>query len=496
MSDLPEIPLAASITVAAILARPAAHIHLIGIGGAGLSAIAAVLLEQGYHVSGSDLARTRVTEALAAAGATVYIGQAAGQAAGADLVLISSAIRSDNPELQSAVAAGIPVVKRAQFLGALMRGRLGIAVAGTHGKTTTTAMIATTLLAAGHDPGFIVGGTLPGIECNARAGNGLAFVIEADEYDHMFLGLSPQVAVVTNVEWDHVDCYPTFTEFADAFRAFVDRLPEDGLLVACADDPGARHLAVTRQAAGRPAVMYGLGADVDWQARDLQTNADGGTNCQVWHDGALVTGLHLRIPGRHNVSNALAALAVVCHLNVKPEIAAGHLNNFTGVRRRFEFKGMKHGIIVVDDYAHHPSEVRATLAAARQRYPGRAIWAVFQPHTYSRTQALLPSFADCFADAHHVLVMDIYAARERDTLGVHASQLAEGISQTHPDARYVGGLDDAVKVLLERLQPGDVLLTLGAGDGHLVGERVLAALREGAREDVGGFTVRAGRSAG
>ncbi len=483
MSSQPAIPLASSETVARILARPDAHIHLIGIGGAGLSAIATILLEQGYTVSGSDLRQSTVTDMLARAGARVFIGHAAGQERGADLVLISSAVPADNPELRSALAADIPIVKRAQFLGAWMRDRTWIAVAGTHGKTTTTAMIATTLMAADLDPGFLIGGILPGLERSARAGHGRFFVIEADEYDRMFLGLNPHIAVITNVEWDHVDCYPTPAEFTDAFQAFAERLPEDGTLVVCADDPGARRLGELRQAAGRPVVTYGLTEAASWHAKDLHPNERGGMDCQVWHAGRPVAELSLRIPGRHNVCNALAALAVASELGIRPKNHITNLNNFAGIRRRFEIKGMKYGIIVIDDYAHHPSEVQATLAAARQRYPDRTIWVVFQPHTYSRTRALLQAFASSFRQADHVLVTDIYAARERETLGVHASQLAELAAQQHPDVRYIGGLDNAVKTLLAELRSGDVLLTLGAGDGYLVGERVLTALDASAMED-------------
>ncbi len=477
MKDRMAIPLASADVARQVLARWGAHIHLIGIGGAGLSAIATVLLERGYRVSGSDLHKTSITAGLAAAGAAVRIGHRAGQERGADLVLISSAVPPENPELQSALKAGIPVVKRAQFLPALMHGRVGVAISGTHGKTTTTAMTAITLWAAGLDPDFIIGGTIPGLERSARAGSGGIFVIEADEYDRMFLGLSPQVIVITNVEWDHVDCYPSPQDLVQAFRAFVERLPEDGLLVACAEDSTARELAAERARAGRPVATYGFRPDAHWRADGLAVNERGGVSCRVWRDGEEVAELRLRIPGNHNVLNALAALAVADRFGIHPKNAASNLNNFAGVRRRFEFKGMAHGIIIIDDYAHHPSEVRTTLAAARQRYPDRAIWAVFQPHTYSRTRALLEAFADCFAEADHVLVTDIYAARERDTLGVHSSQLAELAGRRHPDVRYVGGLDDAVAILVAELRPGDVLLTLGAGDGYQVGERVLAALQ-------------------
>mgnify|MGYP005833024579 CR=1 FL=1 len=477
MSEPSPIPLASSEIVAAILARPAAHIHLIGIGGAGLSAIAVVLLARGHRVTGSDLARTSATASLEAAGARIFYGHAAGQADGADLVLISSAVRAENPELRAAVAAGIPVVKRAQLLGPLMAGRLGVAVAGTHGKTTTTAMIATTLWAAGRDPDFIVGGVIAGVERSARAGRGGVFVIEADEYDRMFLGLTPQIAVVTNVEWDHVDCYPTPADFQAAFAAFVDRLPPAGCLIACADDRGACALARDRQQRGLPAVTYGLAAEATWQARALRSNNQGGFDFEAWQGGRRAVEMSLRVPGRHNVLNALATLAASACLEVQPEIVAANLKDFVGVRRRFEVKGIECDIIVVDDYAHHPSEVQATLAAARQRYPERIVWALFQPHTFSRTRALLDQFAGCFADADHVLITDIYAAREDTAAAVHAAQIAELAASRHPDVRYVGGLEAATAVLLAEVRPGAVVLTLGAGDGYRVGEAVLAALR-------------------
>ncbi len=477
MSEPSPIPLASPEIAAAILARPTARVHLIGVGGAGLSAIAIVLLERGYQVTGSDLARTAATESLELAGARIFYGHAAGQADGADLVLISSAVRAENPELRAAIAAGIPVVKRAQFLGPLMAGRLGVAVAGTHGKTTTTAMIATTLLAAGRDPDFIVGGVIAGVERSARAGRGGVFVIEADEYDRMFLGLTPRVAVVTNVEWDHVDCYPTPADFQAAFAAFVDRLPPDGCLIACADDPVACALARERRQRGLPAITYGLEAEAAWRARALRPNDRGGVDFEAWREGGRVVEVSLRVPGRHNALNALAALAASACLEVQPEIVAANLKDFVGVRRRFEVKGIECDIIVVDDYAHHPSEVQATLAAARQRYPERIVWALFQPHTFSRTRALLDQFAGCFADADHVLITDIYAAREDGATEVHAAQIAELAASRHADVRYVGGLEAATAVLLAEVRPGSVLLTLGAGDGYRVGEAVLAALR-------------------
>jgi len=450
------------------------HIHLVGIGGAGLSAIAKVLLEQGYRVSGSDLAPGRITKPLAALGATIYAGHAAAQVAGADLVLVSSAVPTDNPEPVEARRRGIPVVKRAEFLGWLTAQHTTIAVAGTHGKTTTTAMIAWLLSRAGRDPSYIIGGVLPELGGNAHAGRGPHFVIEADEYDRTFLGLRPHIAVITTVEWDHVDCYPTPEDFRMAFREFAALVPGDGLLVVCADDAGAGELGELRGALGEPVVSYGLGEAAEWQAREVSASASGGSDFSVWRRGRRLGIVSLRIPGQHNVRNALAALAVADHLGVAFEVAAEGLRDFGGAERRFEHKGERHGIIVVDDYAHHPTEIRATLAAARQRYPGRSIWAVFQPHTYSRTKALLEGFATSFADADHVIITDIYAARERDTLGMSGAHIVERMA--HPDARYIGGLQETADFLLQRLRPGDVLITLGAGDGYRIGEWVLAGL--------------------
>ncbi len=458
------------------------HVHFIGIGGAGLSAIARVLMEQGTVVSGSDLALSPAAEALARDGARVLIGHRAENIAGAEVVIASSAVREDNPEIQAARAAGIPVLRRAGVLGRLMEGHIGIAVAGTHGKTTTTAMIATILWEAGLDPTFIVGGTLAGRGINARAGGGPHFVIEADEYDRTFLALSPQVAVVTNVEHDHPDCYPTFVDFRAAFAEFVARIPPDGLLVACGDHPVARELGEERMAQGGAVAFYGLGRRVQWTARRVHPNPSGGTDFLVVRAGRPLGEVRLRVPGRHNVLNGLAALAVTDHLGVPFPSARSALEGFRGVGRRFEIKGEVEGIVVVDDYAHHPTEIRATLAAARERFPGRPVWAVWQPHTYSRTKVLLGEFARAFDQADHVLVLPIYAAREQDTLGVSSADVVARMA--HPDVRLVGSREEAVALLGAEVRPGDVVLTLGAGDGDRVGEWLLIALR-GREEDVG-----------
>lgn len=450
------------------------HVHFIGIGGAGLSAIARVLLEQGVEVSGSDLALSPVAEALARDGARVFAGHRAENVTGAELVVISSAVPPDNVEVQAARAAGIPVLKRPQFLGQMMDGRVGIAVAGTHGKTTTTAMIASILLEAGRDPTFIVGGVIAGLETNARAGKGPLFVIEADEYDHTFLSLRPQVEVVTIVEHDHPDCYPTFADFRAAFEEFTALTPRDGLLAAGWDDPVARELGERRRDAGTPVTFFGLGEGAEWRAEELRPNFAGGVDFLAVHGGEVLGLVRLRVPGAHNASNAMAALAVADFLKVPFRVARTALTGFRGTERRFEVKGEAGGVVVVDDYAHHPTEIRVTLAAAQQRFANQPLWAVWQPHTYSRTRTLMADFAQAFDAADHVIVLPIYAARETDTLGVSSAGVVAAMQ--HPDARCAGSLDEAVVWLGTEVRPGDVVLTLGAGDGYQVGEWLLKVL--------------------
>jgi UDP-N-acetylmuramate--alanine ligase len=456
--------------VTSALFKRGTHVHLVGIGGAGLSAIARVLMEIGCRVSGSDRVASALTAALAEEGATVYVGHRAEQVSGADLLVVSSAIPADNAELRAARTRSIPVLKRADFLGQMMTGRVAVAIAGSHGKTTTSGMMATVLLAADQDPSFIVGGQIAHLGTNARAGTG-PFVIEADEYDRTFLGLRPTIAVVTNVEHDHPDCYPTFDEFRAAFEAFVALLPEYGQLVVCADDPGARALGALAGAQGKSVMRYGLVEEADWQAMNAQPNGAGGCDYVALRRGELKGLVRLRIPGAHNVLNSLAVLAVSDLLGLPFDVVTQALRLFRGMGRRFEIKGVANGVTVVDDYAHHPTEIRATLAAARQNYPGRRIWAVWQPHTYSRVKTLLDDFVTAFADADHVVVTPIYAAREIDDLGVSSERVVARMD--HADARAVADLDQAVALLEAQVRSGDVVLTLGAGDSHVIGERLL-----------------------
>jgi UDP-N-acetylmuramate--alanine ligase len=453
--------------------KPGLHIHLIGIGGIGLSAIARVLQGWGYRVSGSDQQPSALTQALVAEGITVYAGHRAEHVRGADVIVASSAIPDDNPEIVAGQELGLPVVKREQFLTELTAGKTTIAVAGTHGKTTTSAMIAWILMQAGLDPTFIVGGVLQNLRTNAHAGQGPHFVIEADEYDRAFLGLWPNLAVCTTLEHDHPDIYPTFGEMRQAFVQFADQVSGDGLLIVCGEDAAARELGEHQAGLGRRVETYGLADGWDWLAKGTELGDH--ATFEVWHRGTRLGTSALQIPGRHNVLNSLAALAATHELGIKFGPAAAALTRFQGTERRFEIKGQVGGVTVVDDYAHHPTEIQATLDAARAKYPGRPIWAVFQPHTYTRTAAMLDDFAAAFGSADHVLVTRIYAAREHDNLGVCGRDIVARMQ--HSDAQYVASMDDVARSLLESTRPGDVIITLGAGDSYLIGERVLQRLQ-------------------
>lgn len=451
------------------------RVHFIGIGGSGLSAVARLFLENGYSVTGSDRVLSPFAIDLQAAGAIVYIGHAAENIAGADWVVRSSAILDDNPEVQAAQTANIPVYKRADILGQLMTDKIGIAIAGTHGKTTTTAMLAWTLMELGQDPSFILGGVLTNLGVNAHAGKGSTFVIEADEYDRMFLGLKPRIEIVTNMEYDHPDCYPTPVDLHDAFMDFIHLLPADGKLVACADDVGAASLLKQNTQRDIHLICYGISAsNLDCTAINLSPNTLGGFSFEASVCGER-TIVALRVPGKHNVLNALAVLSVISLLGLPLESAADALGKFTGTGRRFQLLGEKKGITIIDDYAHHPTEIRATLAAARARYHQRRMWVVWQPHTYSRTRTLFKDFTQSFLDADEVIVTEIYASREPEQ-DFSAKQLVA--SMTHPSVRFIPVLPDVSNYLVDHLRPGDVLLVLSAGDADQVGTQVLNRIQE------------------
>lgn len=458
------------------------HLHLVGIGGAGMSSIARVLLGRGYVVSGSDQQESKLTAVLRKEGATVFSEHKAENIVGAAAVVISSAIPADNPELLAARAGGIPVLKRADFLGMLMSGQVGIAVAGSHGKTTTTAMIAKVLVQAGQDPTVILGGVMPEWDSNGRAGAGDYFVVEADEYDHMFLGLRPEVAVLTNIEHDHPDIFPTADDYQAAFVAFAQLLPRHGRLIACGQDEGVGRLLRELELPGREITTYGIAgmpatvpSELDYLAVDPRPNQLGGTDFIVQNVEQTIGLVRLRVPGLHNVLNALAAAVVGLDLELDFGLICRALADFGGVGRRFQVLGEIGGVTLIDDYAHHPTEIRATLAAARQRYGARRLWAVWQPHTYSRTKLLQEQFATSFSEADRVVALDIFRSRETDTLGMDTSAVIEAMPGG--TAVHIATIDDAIAYLLDRVRPDDVILTLGAGDGNLVGQGLLDALK-------------------
>ena len=451
-------------------------VHLVGIGGAGMSAIARVLHGRGELVTGSDRAVSLYSTGLEDLGIKVIYGHAAANLGDVDLVVASSAVPSDNIELLTAQEKGITVMRRDEFLPDLTTGFYTIAVAGTHGKTTTSGLIAWLLLQADLDPSFIVGGILRDLQTNARKGGSSYFVIEADEYDRAFLGLSPKIAVITNIEHDHPDCYPTEEHFRDAFRQFSEKVLDT--LVVCQDDPGAAALKST--APGR--ITYGLDPQADWRAEEISANTAGGSDFLVVKAGETLGLARTRLPGLHNVRNVLGALAVLSTIGVTFREVREALTEYQGVGRRFQVLGSAAGVTVVDDYAHHPTEIKATLQAAREHYPEADLWAVFQPHTYSRIRALLDGFAQSFDDANHVIVTKVFAAREQPDADLSGEVIASKIK--HQDVRFISEIDQAALALLKEVGPESVVITLSAGDGNQVGALLLEMIKvnEGEKE--------------
>jgi UDP-N-acetylmuramate--alanine ligase len=451
--------------------------HFIGIGGAGMSALAAALRDLGAVVSGSDLAESEATRELDGRGARIAIGHNPSNLGDATRVVVTAAAPVDNPELVEARLRGLPIIKRAALLGMLMDMRRGVAVAGTHGKTTTSAMIAWVLAMAGRNPSYMVGSTIRGLGAGGHWAGGQDLVAEADEYDSSFLQLRPEVAVITNIEPDHLDYYGTFDAIFAAFGEFALNIKPGGLLVVCGDDPQAANLAAQLLESAAPfrVQLYGTGSQALWRARETGTGGSDGTQYVALRNNAEVARLTLRVPGRHNMLNSLAALATCVELGIDPAEAASILGRFQGAGRRFELKGIADGVTVIDDYAHHPTEIAVNLEAARRRFPGRRLVALFQPHTYTRTRDFLPGFVSSLSAADRVIVSEIYASRERDTLGLSARDIVDKI--TGPHAEYAPTLQAATDILLDDLQPGDVLITMGAGDVWKVGESVLEGLR-------------------
>lgn len=457
------------------------RVHLVGAGGIHMSAIAELLLARGHLVSGSDLAPSAITRRLQQLGATIYAGHDASQIGSAELVVATAAAGEENPEIGAARAQGIRVATRAEMVARLVADRDLLAVAGTHGKTTTATLLALMLVRGALDPLVLLGGQSRDLAALApqgaaehpapgtalRDGSGAHAVVEADEYAGAFLHYEPRVAVVTSVEPDHLDYYGTEARLREAFAGFASRVVADGTLVVCADEPGAAALGAAREAAGARVESYGIAeaGDVAWRATALRLNVDGGYDFTVRWNGRDLGALSLRVPGRHNVLNALGALAAAMRAGVDFHRAAAAAAAFTGVHRRFERHGEVRldddSVTLIDDYAHHPTEVRATVAAARQRYPGRRLVGCFQPHTFSRSAYLLDGFRSCFEGLARLYLIPTYAAREPASAGLDASALAHEIAR--PTAIYLEDLDSGADRIASELEPGDVFLTLGAG---------------------------------
>ncbi|HEX5416505.1 MAG TPA: UDP-N-acetylmuramate--L-alanine ligase [Chloroflexota bacterium] len=451
---------------------PGATVHLIGIGGAGMSSLAVMLREAGYRVTGSDLSDSATVEDLRARGIAVARGHQAENLGAPALVVRSSAVPESNPEVQRADELGIQVIKHAEMIGWLSTTKRTLAVAGTAGKTTTTAMLAWILNEAGLDPTVLVGGVLPALGSGARLGQSDFLVVEADEFDRRFLSLHPEVAVVTNVEPDHLDYYGSFEAIREAFRQFVGKVPDGGWLILCGDD---REAAALSAAAPERSVTYGQGAGVDWRAAGLNPNSLGGTDFVVYAHENLVGQFRLRVPGAHNVLNALAATVAAGRVGVDFTTSAAALERFTGVQRRLENKGQAGGVIVIDDYSHQPTKARAALAALREHHAGRVV-CLFQPHHYHRLSSLFDDFARAFGDADLVVVADVYAPAGRGPSAGDrtAADLAGAIRG--PTARYGGSLAAATELVVKEARRGDLVVTMGAGDVTEAGPEILRRL--------------------
>jgi UDP-N-acetylmuramate--alanine ligase len=453
------------------------HIHFVGIGGIGMSGIAEVLANLGFRVSGSDLKHSSVTERLEELGVEFTEGHAAENVGDAHVVVRSTAVREDNPEIVEARRRSIPVIPRAEMLAELMRLKSQtVAVAGSHGKTTTTSMVATVLGHANLDPTFVVGGVVGAYRSNARLGKSDLMVVEADESDRSFLMLTPTIAVVTNIDREHMDYYKDMTDVRKCFEDFVNKVPFYGAAILCLDDP---HVQAVIPHVERRRVTYGLSAQADVSAHGIRFDEGFGSSFTVWRGSEVIGDIALRVPGLHNVYNSLAAIAVGLELQIPFEQIQGGLSEFTGAERRFQRKGEEAGVLVVDDYGHHPTEIKATLAAAKIGSAGRRIVVLFQPHRYSRTHDLMEEFARSFNNADVLFVTDIYAASEDPIEGVTGEILTEAIkSYGHKNAQYVGPLEGAAETLREQVRAGDLVITLGAGTINRVGDQLLKLLRE------------------
>jgi UDP-N-acetylmuramate--alanine ligase len=450
------------------------RIHLVGIGGMHMSAIGRILLELGVEVSGSDLRRSPLTDAMVDLGATVHIGpHEASHVGDVGLVVATSAVAAGNPELEEAQRRGVLVIKRADMVARLMTGLVGVCVAGCHGKSTTSGLVAFILSEIGLDPVYLIGAEIAGLGTNASAGHGPIIVVEADEYDRAFLSYEPRIALVTNVEADHLDYYKTWDAVKEAFAGFVGRVHRGGTVILCAENVEAAALRDHVQP-GVHVLTYALSGDADWTVSEVEIGPLEQSFTASFR-GERIGHYTIGLPGRHNLQNALGAVAIMGSLGINPDEVAGPISRYTGVRRRFEKVGEVNGILVMDDYAHHPTEVRALAAAARDRFPDRRIVALFQPHTYARTRYLLDGFRNCFKDFDRLFLLETYAAREAIADGMTAQQLAAEVEM--PPPTYCETFESAADAVAAELQPGDVFFTVGAGDVDTVGPMVMERLK-------------------
>jgi len=447
-------------------------IYMIGIGGISMSALAVILQADGFSVCGSDCRESDMTQKLSDSGIFVHIGHRAENIGDVSAVIYTAAIKDDNPELRYAKSLSVPVVERAVLLGAIMkRYPLPIAVSGTHGKTTTTSMLSQVLLSAGCDPTVLVGGILPSIGSNMHLGRGDCLVTEACEYCGSFLKFFPKISLILNVEEDHLDYFKDIHDIIDCFRAFANKTPEDGLLVVNGDDPEA--LVATKEAKAQKRMFSLQNKAADFCADSIRFRTDGCADFTVLKNGTPLLHASLSVPGEHNILNALATVATADYLGLAPEEIQKGLSAFTGSRRRFEIKGSFCGATVVDDYAHHPTEIKTTLSTARKAAGDGRVFCVFQPHTYTRALKLRDAFSESFSLCDEVIVVDIYAAREKDTGLICARDIAADINRVSHNARYAESFDAAMAVLQEKAAPGDYLITMGAGDVYRIGEQLL-----------------------
>lgn len=456
--------------------RHVTKIHFIGIGGIGMSGIAEVLCNLGFQVSGSDIKKSKNTDRLEAAGATVFEGHRAENVGDAQVVVYTSAAKDDNPEMIIAREKGIPVIPRAEMLAELMTLKpYAVAVAGTHGKTSTTSMVATVLKHAGIDPTTVVGGVVESLGSNAKLGASDWFVTEADESDRSFLMLYPTIAVVTNIDKEHMESYKGMEDVVQCFTDFVNKVPFFGACVLCLDDPNVQ-LIIPR--IKRRRVTYGMTAQADVSAHDVWYSDNFGSSFSVMRGAEVLGEVNLPVPGKHNIYNALAAIAVALELEIPFEKIAEAFAQFKNANRRFQFKGEARGITVVDDYGHHPTEITATLAAAKDGGGGKRTVVVFQPHRYTRTQELMDEFALCFNNADVLYVLDIYAASEQPIEGITAEILTENVKKYgHKNAQYIGDIETAADKVIENLQENDLVITLGAGTVTRLSDEILEKLK-------------------